>query len=53
MLDHVTIRAADQEASRRFYNVVFAVLGFGPVQASTPFYEWGDYSVAQAATTIR
>ena len=48
MLDHVTIRAADQEASRRFYNVVFAVLGFEPVQASTPFYEWGDYSVAQA-----
>jgi catechol 2,3-dioxygenase-like lactoylglutathione lyase family enzyme len=48
MLDHVTIRAADQEASRRFYNLVFPVLGFGPVQAGEAFYEWGDYSVAQA-----
>jgi catechol 2,3-dioxygenase-like lactoylglutathione lyase family enzyme len=48
MLDHVTIRAADQQASRRFYNVVFPVLGFEPVGPRAAFYEWGDYSVAQA-----
>lgn len=48
MFDHVTIRADDQEASRRFYNVVFRVLGFEPVQQGEKFYEWGDYSVAQA-----
>ncbi|HJQ75309.1 MAG TPA: VOC family protein [Gaiellaceae bacterium] len=48
MLDHVTVRAADQEASRRFYNVVLPVLGFEPVDADERFCEWGDYSVAQA-----
>jgi catechol 2,3-dioxygenase-like lactoylglutathione lyase family enzyme len=48
MLDHVTIRAEDQETSRRFYNVVLTVLGFDAVAADRRFYEWGDYSVAQA-----
>jgi catechol 2,3-dioxygenase-like lactoylglutathione lyase family enzyme len=48
MLDHVTIRATDQEESRRFYNAVFPVLGFGAVGQEEAFYEWGDFSVAQA-----
>ena len=51
MFDHVTIRARDQEASRNFYNTVFAALDFEPVDASERYYEWGDYSVAQADET--
>jgi catechol 2,3-dioxygenase-like lactoylglutathione lyase family enzyme len=48
MLDHVTIRAADREASRRFYDVVLGTLGFDPVKEGSVYYEWGDFSVAQA-----
>jgi catechol 2,3-dioxygenase-like lactoylglutathione lyase family enzyme len=48
MFDHVTIRADEQEASRRFYNTVLAVLGLGPVDAGEWYYEWGDFSVAEA-----
>jgi catechol 2,3-dioxygenase-like lactoylglutathione lyase family enzyme len=48
MLDHVTIRVSDREASRRFYDEVLGTLGFGPVEAGSKYYEWGDFSVAQA-----
>src|SRR5438045_2343499 len=48
MLDHVTIRASDREASRRFYDVVMGTLGFDPVEPAAAYYEWGDFSVAQA-----
>jgi catechol 2,3-dioxygenase-like lactoylglutathione lyase family enzyme len=48
MLDHVTIRASDREASRRFYDVVMGTLGFDPVEPAAVYYEWGDFSVAQA-----
>jgi catechol 2,3-dioxygenase-like lactoylglutathione lyase family enzyme len=48
VLDHVTIRADDQEASRSFYNEVLSTLGFDPVRQGEKFYEWGDFSVAQA-----
>ena len=48
MFDHVTIRVADFEASKRFYSTVLAPLG-----ASLGFYddqrqiaEWGDFSIA-------
>jgi catechol 2,3-dioxygenase-like lactoylglutathione lyase family enzyme len=47
MLDHVTIRADDREASRRFYNTVLAALGFEAVPRDAHFYEWGDFSVQQ------
>jgi catechol 2,3-dioxygenase-like lactoylglutathione lyase family enzyme len=47
MLDHVTIRADDREASRRFYNTVLGALGFEAVGQDERFYEWGDFSVQQ------
>jgi catechol 2,3-dioxygenase-like lactoylglutathione lyase family enzyme len=47
MLDHVTIRVSDREASRRFYDAVLGTLGFEPVEPGAVYYEWGDFSVAQ------
>jgi catechol 2,3-dioxygenase-like lactoylglutathione lyase family enzyme len=43
MFDHVTIRVADLEASRRFYATV---LGSEPV--GDEFFEWDDFSIAPA-----
>jgi catechol 2,3-dioxygenase-like lactoylglutathione lyase family enzyme len=44
MLDHVTIRVSDREASRRFYDTVL-----GEATHATQWYEeWGDFSIAQA-----
>ena len=45
MFDHVTIRAADRIASRRFYETVLAPLGQATRQVEL-FDEWGDFSVA-------
>ena len=47
VFDHVTIRAGDSEASRRFYDVVLPTIGIER-QASDEYLEWGDFSVAQA-----
>jgi catechol 2,3-dioxygenase-like lactoylglutathione lyase family enzyme len=47
MLDHVTIRVSDREASRRFYDVVLGTLGFEPVEPGAVYYEWGDFSVGR------
>ena len=46
MIDHVTIRVSDYEASRAFYTTVLAPLGLEPFDdASVPFTEWGDFSI--------
>jgi catechol 2,3-dioxygenase-like lactoylglutathione lyase family enzyme len=47
MWDHVTIRASDRAASRRFYETVLATLGRSPA-LGVDFDEWDDFSLAQA-----
>ncbi len=46
MIDHVTIRASDREASRRFYETVLPTLGSART-AGTDYLEWGDFSLSQ------
>jgi catechol 2,3-dioxygenase-like lactoylglutathione lyase family enzyme len=47
VIDHVTIRVSDYEASRAFYTTVLAPLGIEPYDDDTvPFTEWGDFSIA-------
>ncbi len=45
MFHRVTIRAADREASRRFYRTVLSALG-SELRANGP--EGGDFSIQQA-----
>ena len=44
MLDHVTIRASDREASRRFYDTVLGE----PTHSGEWYDEWKDFSLTQA-----
>jgi catechol 2,3-dioxygenase-like lactoylglutathione lyase family enzyme len=48
MFDHVTIRVADFEASKRFYSTVLAPLGvsLGFFDDEKRIAEWGDFSIA-------
>ena len=48
MFDHVTIRAADLEASGRFYETVLGAIGLEPTHRSDRLVEWDDFSVAPA-----
>jgi catechol 2,3-dioxygenase-like lactoylglutathione lyase family enzyme len=52
VFDHVTIRAADREASERFYETVLPTLGAGKTADSEGWVEWDDFSIA-AATAER
>jgi catechol 2,3-dioxygenase-like lactoylglutathione lyase family enzyme len=45
MIDHVTIRVSDLEASKAFYSCVLAPLGLEP-RADEAGVEWGDFSIA-------
>jgi catechol 2,3-dioxygenase-like lactoylglutathione lyase family enzyme len=45
VIDHVTIRVSDLEASKAFYSCVLAPLGLEP-NADETFPEWGDFSIA-------
>ena len=47
MFDHVTIRVADFEASKRFYATVLAPLGLslGFYDAEKRIAEWGDFVI--------
>jgi catechol 2,3-dioxygenase-like lactoylglutathione lyase family enzyme len=45
VIDHVTIRVSDFEASKAFYSCVLAPLGLQPHTDDT-FAEWGDFSIA-------
>jgi catechol 2,3-dioxygenase-like lactoylglutathione lyase family enzyme len=49
MIDHVTIRVRDFEASRAFYSTVLAPLGheLGWQDEEKRLAEWGDFSIAQ------
>ena len=47
MLDHVTIRVSDGEASTRFYDTVLPVLGLER-EGDAHYLEWDDFSIAEA-----
>jgi catechol 2,3-dioxygenase-like lactoylglutathione lyase family enzyme len=49
VIDHVTIRVSDFEASKAFYSRVLAPLGHELAweDASKRLAEWGDFSIAQ------
>ena len=49
MIDHVTIRVSDFEASKVFYSCVLAPLGheLGWEDPELRGAEWGDFSIAQ------
>jgi catechol 2,3-dioxygenase-like lactoylglutathione lyase family enzyme len=49
VLDHVTIRASDRDASERFYETVLATLGIAKTHAEADFAQWKDFSVAAAS----
>jgi catechol 2,3-dioxygenase-like lactoylglutathione lyase family enzyme len=48
VFDHVTIRAADRHASRRFYETVLSAIGLGPRRSATNHDQWWEFMVAQA-----
>jgi catechol 2,3-dioxygenase-like lactoylglutathione lyase family enzyme len=48
MIDHVTLRASDREASARFYEIVLATLGIAKTHSDGKFAEWGELSLIQA-----
>ena len=54
MIDHVTIRVSDFEASRAFYSTVLAPLGheLGWENRELRLAEWGDFSIAQDAKPL-
>ena len=51
MIDHITIRVADFETSKRFYSTVLAPLGheLGWESAERRMAEWGDFSIMLVA----
>ena len=46
MIDHVDIRVSDRDASQRFYDTVFAVLGKECTNDDPDIVEWGDFSIS-------
>jgi catechol 2,3-dioxygenase-like lactoylglutathione lyase family enzyme len=48
VFDHVTIRASDREASKRFYDAVLEPLGITTTYDDRHFTEWDDFSLAAA-----
>ena len=50
MIDHVTLRVADIDATRRFYTAVLAPLGHDvgfTTEEEPRWSEWGDFSAVQ------
>jgi catechol 2,3-dioxygenase-like lactoylglutathione lyase family enzyme len=49
VIDHITIRVSDFEASKAFYSTVLAPLGheLGWEDTALRLAEWGDFSIAQ------
>jgi catechol 2,3-dioxygenase-like lactoylglutathione lyase family enzyme len=48
MVDHVTIRVSDREASERFYDTVLRTLGIEQSYSGRQFAEWRDFSLSAA-----
>ena len=53
MFDHVTVRAADRDASQRFYETVLPQLGIEPTYDGDDLVEWSDFSIAAGEATRR
>jgi catechol 2,3-dioxygenase-like lactoylglutathione lyase family enzyme len=49
VIDHVTIRASDSEASERFYDTVLEVLGLER-DRHAKWSEWGDFSLSDSTS---
>jgi catechol 2,3-dioxygenase-like lactoylglutathione lyase family enzyme len=49
VFDHVTVRVGDLEASRRFYELALAQLGYGEPYRGEQFLEWEDLSISAAS----
>jgi catechol 2,3-dioxygenase-like lactoylglutathione lyase family enzyme len=49
VFDHVTMRAADLEASARFYRTVLPTLGIEPSHVGSEMIQWADFSISRAA----
>jgi catechol 2,3-dioxygenase-like lactoylglutathione lyase family enzyme len=47
VIDHVTIRASDRDASQRFYGTVLPAIGFERT-GTDEYLEWEDFSLSQA-----
>ena len=45
MIDHVTIRASDRDASERFYDTVLPVVGVPKDYSNEEGAEWGDFGL--------
>jgi predicted lactoylglutathione lyase len=54
VIDHVTLRVSDFEASKTFYSTVLATLGHGLgwEDVERRGAEWGDFSIAQDETAV-
>jgi catechol 2,3-dioxygenase-like lactoylglutathione lyase family enzyme len=50
VFDHVTIRAADREASDRFYATVLRTLGIEQAFSSEDVSQWADFQLATATS---
>src|SRR5207253_124440 len=48
MVDHVTIRLLDRQASERFFDAVMTPLGIQHSYRGGFFSEWQDFSIAEA-----
>jgi catechol 2,3-dioxygenase-like lactoylglutathione lyase family enzyme len=48
VVDHVTIRVSNREASERFYDTVLRPLGIEQSYSSRQFAEWRDFSISAA-----
>jgi catechol 2,3-dioxygenase-like lactoylglutathione lyase family enzyme len=48
VFDHVTLRVSDLEASRPFYELALAQLGYGEPYRGDHFFEWEDLSISAA-----
>jgi catechol 2,3-dioxygenase-like lactoylglutathione lyase family enzyme len=48
MLDHVTIRASDRDASERFYDLLLRVIGVEHARSGEHYAVWDDFSLARA-----
>ncbi|HEX3254414.1 MAG TPA: VOC family protein [Gaiellaceae bacterium] len=53
VFDHVTIRASDPGASKRFYETVLSTLGIEPTASDEPYDEWDDFSIGDAEDKTR
>ena len=49
VFDHVGVRVSDLDAARRCYGLALGSLGYGEPDTDGHFYEWEDFSIAQAS----